>query len=53
MTMKFDVMATVDLEQIKVGQKVHFSLVKRTDGSFAVDQIHVISADMDEKGAGT
>jgi len=42
MTMNFDVMATVDLDQIKVGQSIHFSLVKRADGSYAVDQIHVM-----------
>jgi len=43
MTMNFDVMATVDLDQIKEGQSIHFSLVKRSDGSYAVDQIHVMS----------
>jgi len=54
MTMNFDVMATVDLDQVKDGQDVHFSLVKRADGSFAIDQIHVMStgpdAGTDEKG---
>ena len=41
MTMNFDVMATVDLNRIKAGQQVRFSLVRRADGSFAVDQIQV------------
>jgi len=43
MTMNFDVMATVDLDHIQAGQSIHFSLVKRSDGSYAVDQIHVIN----------
>jgi Cu(I)/Ag(I) efflux system membrane fusion protein len=54
MTMSFDVMAAVDLEQIEVGQNIHFSLVKRSDGSFAIDQIHVMgtepAAEEDDQG---
>jgi Cu(I)/Ag(I) efflux system membrane fusion protein len=50
MTMSFDVMATVDLAPLTAGQDVHFSLVKRSDGSFAIDQIHVMNSDTDDKG---
>jgi len=51
MTMNFEVMTTADLSRIKTGQNVHFSLVKRPDGSFAIDQIHVTGTEPDDQQA--
>ncbi len=45
MTMNFEVMATVDLEQLKVNDQIHFSLQKTSDDGFVIDQIHIISSD--------
>jgi Cu(I)/Ag(I) efflux system membrane fusion protein len=47
MTMNFEVMATVDLEQLKVNDQIHFYLQKTSDDGFVIDQIHIISSDPD------
>jgi len=50
MTMKFDVLGSVDLSQLSAGQDVHFSLLKRADGSFVVEQVHVTGTEPEGGG---
>ncbi len=47
MTMNFEVMATVDLEQLRVNDQIHFSLLKAPEGGFVIDQIHIMNRDPD------
>jgi Cu(I)/Ag(I) efflux system membrane fusion protein len=44
MTMEFDVAQNVTLEQVRVGQSLHFSIRADREGTYLVDMIHLVDA---------
>ena len=50
MTMNFKVLSSVQLEQLQVGENIHFSMVENPDDeSWVIDEIHVMSAPTDNE----
>lgn len=50
MTMKFRVLSSVQLDQLQVGENIHFSMIESTDDdAWVIDQIHVMSARTDNE----
>jgi Cu(I)/Ag(I) efflux system membrane fusion protein len=43
MTMNFKVQSTVQLDQLRPGQNIHFSMIENGEGGWIIDQIHVMS----------
>jgi len=50
MTMNFKVLSSVQLDQLQVGENIHFSMVESPDDdAWVIDQIHVVSAPADNE----
>ena len=42
MTMEFDVLPGVELEKVKAGKNIHFSIVQSEVGDYTIDTIHMV-----------
>ena len=42
MTMEFDVLPGVELEKVKAGKNIHFSIVQNEVGDYVIDTIHLV-----------
>lgn len=52
MTMEFDVLPGVELEKVKAGKNIHFSIVQSEVGDYTIDTIHLVDPPAADEEAG-